>query len=119
MVCQKLFRKELEKLGLKNNAFQERREREKKEREREKKKERIARQKREGTYMTAAQKEKARMDQIKLEGLKAQGLVFSHLKFVKILFNTNQWEFLAKRLLVNNFVIDKSYSVVVNQFVLV
>lgn len=52
---------------------QARLERERKEREKQKKRERIERQKAEGTYLTAEQKEKKRRALAMLEALKQQG----------------------------------------------
>ena len=53
---------------------QEQREKEKKEREKQKKKERIERQKKEGTFLTAKEKEAKRVALAKLEAMKAQGM---------------------------------------------
>lgn len=48
---------------------------EKKEKDKQKKKDKIARQKEEGTYLTAKEKEARRRAQLSLEAMKAQGLV--------------------------------------------
>ena len=54
---------------------EERRKEEEKERKKQKQREKIERQKREGTYMTKAQRAKARLAQQRLEAMKAAGMV--------------------------------------------
>lgn len=54
---------------------EERRKQEEKERKKQKQREKIERQKREGTYMTKAQKQKARLAEQRLEAMRAAGML--------------------------------------------
>jgi translation initiation factor 5B len=56
-------------------AEEERRKAEERERKRQKQKEKIERQKREGTYMTKKQKEKAKLAEQRLEAMRAAGML--------------------------------------------
>ena len=60
-----------------NLFYQGRLDKEKKEKAKQKKKEKIERQKAEGTYLTAKQKEQQRRAQVSLEAMKAQGKIVS------------------------------------------
>eukprot|EP00538_Stauroneis_constricta_P000183 CAMPEP_0119562992 /NCGR_PEP_ID=MMETSP1352-20130426/22161_1 /TAXON_ID=265584 /ORGANISM="Stauroneis constricta, Strain CCMP1120" /LENGTH=1006 /DNA_ID=CAMNT_0007611515 /DNA_START=36 /DNA_END=3053 /DNA_ORIENTATION=+ len=67
-------RKRIEEIERKE-AEEERRKEEERERKRQKQKEKIERQKREGTYMTKAQKAKARLAEQRLEAMRAAGML--------------------------------------------